>query len=146
LSQYLGFSREEFFKRYQQSVDHKWEDTAEESTFAQKLVYLVESNGGEWAGSATTLLESIKPETGFDKTLPGNARALGSELMRIAPVMRSVGIDILRPEKREGGTGRKLVVLRKVKGNSLFENSVNEGVNEREYGSGFCDEDATRPY
>jgi len=146
LSQYLGFSREEFFKRYQQSVDHKWEDTAEESTFAQKLVYLVESNGGEWAGSATTLLESIKPETGFDKTLPGNARALGSELMRIAPVMRSVGIDILRPEKREAGTGRKLVILRRIKGNSLFEDSVNEGVNEGEQGKDFCDEDDPRPY
>jgi hypothetical protein len=146
LSQYLGFSREEFFKRYQQSVDHKWEDTAEESTFAQRLVYLVESNGGEWAGSATTLLESIKPETGFDKSLPGNARALGSELMRIAPVMRSVGIDILRPEKREAGTGRKLVILRRVKGNSLFEGSVNENVNECEQGEGFCEEDDTRPY
>jgi len=146
LAEYLGFSREEFFKKYQQSVDHKWEDTAEESTFAQRLVYLVESNGGEWAGSATTLLESIQPETGFDKTLPGNARALGSELMRIAPVMRSVGIDILRPEKREGGTGRKLVILRKVKGNSLFESGVNEGVNECEHKDGFCDEDDTRPY
>ncbi len=146
LSQHLGFSREEFFKRYQQSVDHKWEDTAEESTFAQKLVYLVESNGGEWAGSATTLLESIKPETGFDKTLPGNARALGSELMRIAPVMRSVGIDILRPEKREAGTGRKLVILRRIKGNSLFKGSVNEGVNEGEQGKDFCDEDDPRPY
>jgi hypothetical protein len=66
--------------------------------------------------------------------------------MRIAPVMRSVGIDILRPEKREGGTGRKLVILRKGKGNSLFENSVNEGVNEREQDSGFCEEDDTRPY
>lgn len=146
LAEYLGFSREEFFKKYQQSVDHKWEDTAEESTFAQRLVYLVESNSGEWVGSATTLLESIQPETGFDKTIPGNARALGSELMRIAPVMRSVGIDILRPEKREAGTGRKLVILRRVKGNSLFEGSVNEGVNERERRDGFCDEDDARPY
>ncbi len=142
LSGYLGFSQEEFLQKYQESVDHKWEDTAEESTLAQRLTYLVESNDGEWAGSATTLLEKIQPETGFDKTIPANARALASELMRIAPVMRSVGIDILRSNKRESGTGRKLFILRKTKGNSLFENGVSVGVNVGER----CDREDPRPY
>ncbi|MDD5599503.1 MAG: hypothetical protein PHV82_16265, partial [Victivallaceae bacterium] len=91
LAEALGYSRDEFFKKYQESVDHKWEDTAEESTFAQRLAYLVESNSGEWIGSATTLLKSIQSESGFDKTIPSNPRALGAELMRIAPVMRSIG-------------------------------------------------------
>jgi hypothetical protein len=142
LSGYLGYSQDEFSKKYQESVDHKWEDTAEESTLAQRLTYLVESNGGEWAGSATTLLSSVQPETGFDKTIPANARALASELMRIAPVMRSVGIDILRSNKREAGTGRKLFILRKTKGNSLFENGLSVGVNVGER----CDREDPRPY
>ncbi len=146
LAEALGYSREEFFKKYQESVDHKWEDTAEESTFAQRLAYLVESNSGEWVGSATVLLESIQPESGFDKTIPNNPRALGAELMRIAPVMRSIGIDILRGAKREPGTGRKLFVLRKTKGNSLFENSVTEGVNVCDREDDFCDHDDPRPY
>ena len=129
LSQTLGYSQDEFFKKYQESVEYKWEDTAEENPITQKLSYLVESNGGQWCGSATTLLEYIKPESGFDKRIPDNPKALSSELMRIAPVMRGIGIDIVRSKKRESGTGRKLFILRKNKGDTLFENSVNEGVN-----------------
>jgi hypothetical protein len=33
--------------------------------------------------------------------------------MRLAPVMRNVGIDIIRSEKREAGTGRKVFIFRK---------------------------------
>ena len=146
LAGHLGYSKDEFYKQYQESVDHKWEDTAEESTLAQRLTYLVESNSGEWAGSATTLLSSVQPETGFDKTIPANARALASELMRIAPVMRSVGIDILRSNKREAGTGRKLFILRKIKGNSLFENGLSVGVNVCDRRGDFCDREDPRPY
>ncbi|MFH1797855.1 MAG: hypothetical protein ABH844_00685 [Candidatus Omnitrophota bacterium] len=129
LSQTLGYSQDEFFKKYQESVEYKWEDTAEENPITQKLAYLVESNGGQWCCSATTLLEYIKPEPGFDKRIPDNPKALSSELMRIAPVMRGIGIDIVRSKKRESGTGRKLFILRKNKGDTLFEKSVNEGVN-----------------
>ncbi len=139
LAETLGYSRDEFFKKYQESVEHKWEDTAEESPITQKLAYLVESNAGEWCGSATTLLEHIKSETGYDKRIPDNPKALSSELMRIAPVMRSIGIDIVRSKKRESGTGRKLFILRKSKGNSLFKNSVNEGVN-------VCERREERPF
>ena len=129
LAEALGYSRDEFFNKYQESVEHKWEDTAEENPIAQRLAYLVESNGGQWCGSATTLLEHIKPKAGFDKRIPDNPKALSSELMRIAPVMRGIGIDIMRSKKRESGTGRKLFILRKNKGNTLFENGVNKGVN-----------------
>jgi hypothetical protein len=133
LAEALGYSQDEFFRKYRESVEHKWEDTAEESPIVQKLAYLVESNGGQWCGSATTLLEYIKPETGFDKRIPDNPKALSSELMRIAPVMRSIGIDIMRSKRREPGTGRKLFILRKNKGNTVFGDGVNKGVNICEY-------------
>jgi hypothetical protein len=84
----------------------------------------VESNSGEWTGSATTLLESIQPESGFDKTIPNNPRALGAELMRIAPVMRSIASISYEAQNASPAPARKLFVLRKTKGNSLFENSV----------------------
>lgn len=137
LAEALGYSRDEFFKKYQESVKYKWEDTAEENPIIQKLTYLVESNKGKWCGSATTLLEYIKPEAsgfaarraGYSKRIIDNPKALASELMRIAPVMRSIGIDIARNKKREAGTGRKLFILQKVKGNPLFGKDVNESVN-----------------
>ena len=137
LAEVLGYSQDEFFGKYRESVEHKWEDTAEENPIIQKLSYFVESNGGRWCGSATDLLEYIKPKTGNDKRIPKNPKALSSELMRIAPVMRGIGIDIIRSKKLEPGTGRKLFILRKNKGNSLFENGVNEGVNVCER----CEED-----
>ena len=145
LSSALGYSEELFFQKYQESVEHKWEDTADESTLASRIRYLVESHGGEWVGSATVLLECIQPETGFDKSIPNNAKALGSELMRIAPVMRSVGIDISRSAKRESGTGRKVFVLKKIR-DDLFEGFVNEGVNVCDHESDFCEHNDERPY
>ena len=129
LAEVLGYSQDEFFKKYQESVEHKWEDTAEESPISQKLVYLVESNGGQWCGSVTALLEYIKSESGYNKRIPDNPKALSAELMRITPVMRSIGIDIVRSKKRESGTGRKLFILCKNRDNSLFENGMNKDVN-----------------
>jgi len=114
LADYLGFSRQDFLVKYKESVDHKWEDTAEESSLVKRLTTLVMTNNGEWSGSAAELLDRIKPEGTKDKTIPDNARWLSTELMRIAPVMRNSGIDILRLNKREGGTGRRVFVLRKI--------------------------------
>ena len=48
LTEAMGYSRGEFFKKYQESVDRKWQETAEDSTFAKKLVDLIEKKGGFW--------------------------------------------------------------------------------------------------
>lgn len=114
LADELGFSRQEFLSNYKESVDHKWEDTAEESSFVKRLTNLVMNNNGEWSGSAAELLDRIKPEGTKDKFIPDNPRWLSGELMRIAPVMRNVGIDIVRLTKREAGTGRRVFILRKI--------------------------------
>ncbi len=114
LADELGFSRQEFLSNYKESVDHKWENTAEESPLVRRLTTLVMTNNGEWSGSAAELLAIITPEGTKDKTIPNTPRWLSSELMRIAPVMRSTGIDVIRLPKREAGTGRRLFVLRKI--------------------------------
>ena len=33
----LGYSQDEFFKKYQESVDRKWQDTADDSVICQKV-------------------------------------------------------------------------------------------------------------
>jgi len=125
LADELGFSREEFFKKYQESIEQKWEDTAEGSSLAKRLTDLVMSNGGEWEGSAAELLAKIKPET-HDKSIPDNARWLSTELMKIAPVMRNVGIDIIGKKKREPGTGRRLFILKKIKEKTPYFDDIFE--------------------
>lgn len=113
LADELGYSREEFFRKYQDSVNRKWQDTAEDSSFATKIRNLVDNNAGFWQGSVSAILEKIKSPNGFDKNIPQTPKALAAELMRLAPVMRNVGIDIIRSEKREAGTGRKVFIFRK---------------------------------
>lgn len=122
LADELGFSRVEFFKKYQESINQKWGDTAEGSSLAKRLTELVMSNGGEWEGPVVELLAKIKPET-HDKSIPANARWLSTELMKIAPVMRNVGIDIRRT-KKEAGTGRRLFLLKEIKEETLFRSNL----------------------
>ena len=136
LAEELGYSRDEFFQKYQESIDHKWQDTAEGSSLVKRLTDLVMSNGREWEGSAVELLDQIKSETTHDRSMPDNARWLSTELMRIAPVMRNIGIDIVRRKKREAGTGRRLFLLKEIKEEPTLFGSDNlgceQGVSKRE--------------
>ena len=115
LSEGLGYSRDEFFQKYQESVDRKWQDTAEDSTFAKRLITLVDKHGGFWEGSAADLLYEIAPKDNDERGTPKTAKWLSTELVRIAPVMRNVGVDIVKKDKREGGTGRRLFVIKRIK-------------------------------
>lgn len=114
LAEALGYSKEQFLQQYQHSIETKWKDTAEENALVVKIQTLLDSCSGFWEGSVTSLLESLRPEEGFDKTIPSNPRAFASELMRIAQVLRNVGIDVIRQERRQAGTGRKVFTLRKI--------------------------------
>jgi len=116
LSDVLGYSRDEFFRKYQESVDRKWQDTAEDSAFAKKIREFLDNRGGYWSGSPAELLTEINPEDD-EKGIPKTAKWLSNELVRIAPVMRNVGIDIIK-DKREGGTGRRIFVLKKCESKS----------------------------
>jgi len=131
LSEGLGYSREEFFSKYQESVDSKWQDTAEESTFAKKIRTFVESHSGYWAGSPSELLSELSSDED-EKGIPKTAKWLSNELVRIAPVMRHVGIDIVK-DKREAGTGRRIFVLQK-----CAPSRCEDGVKIRE----FCEDDS----
>ena len=110
----LGYSKEEFFIKYRESVDHKWKDSVEENTLAQRILDFLRSKGGEWHGSSVELLAQIKTNNNYDKAIPNHARLLSQELVRIAPMMRRIGVGIIRQEKREAGTGRRLFVITEI--------------------------------
>lgn len=136
LAEAMSFTQEQFFKRYQESVDRKWQDTAEESVLGNKIVNFIGSNGGEWKGSTSELLSELNPDS-HEKGIPTNANWLSKELMRIAPVMRNVGIDIVRKSKREGGTGKRIFIMRRINEKTGRENGREPGVS----GGLFCEPD-----
>jgi len=116
LAEALGFSRDEFFRKYQESVDRKWQDTAEDSAFAKKVIDFLEKHNGYWEGVTGELLKELRSEDKDEIGTPKTAKWLSTELVRIAPVMRNVGVDIVKKEKRQAGTGRRIFIIRKVSG------------------------------
>jgi hypothetical protein len=70
---------------------------------------------GEFVGTATELLDRLAGIVGETATRrrgwPGNATSLSRELARIAPNLRSVGIEV---EKRRESHGRRVIAVRMV--------------------------------
>ena len=120
-------------------MDSKWQDTAEESTFAKKIKTFFESHGGYWAGSPSELLSEISSDDD-EKGIPKTAKWLSNELIRIAPVMRHVGIDIIK-DKRQGGTGRRIFILKK-----CAPQSREDGVSISEFCEDDSEVDSDRPF
>ena len=141
----LGYSQDEFFKKYQESVDRKWQDTADDSSFAKRLIELMDKHAGYWEGSAAELLHEVTRNDDDEKGMPKTAKWLSTELLRIAPVMRNVGVDIVKKDKREPGTGRRLFVLRRTESKAR-EDGCEEGVSR----GAFCEDrrevDSDRPF
>ncbi|MFA5315820.1 MAG: bifunctional DNA primase/polymerase [Dehalococcoidales bacterium] len=121
----LGYSQDEFFKKYQESVDRKWEEAADVNTLNGKIAELVRSSD-EWKGSFSDLLEEINPKSNRDRNLPGSPRRLSSALKRIGPLLHTSGIKVSYPTTREPGTGRKHIILHRLNEQTM---GVNVGVN-----------------
>ena len=114
LAEALRYSQDEFFSKYQESVARKWQDTAEDSPFAKRILEILDSCNGYWIGTVAGLLKELRSEESENIGIPKTAKWLSVELVRMAPVMRNVGIDIARQDKREGSTGRRLFVIRRM--------------------------------
>lgn len=126
LAEALGYSRYEFFRKYQESVERKWQDTAEDSAFAKKIIDFLEKHNGYWEGATAELLKELRSEDKDEIGTPKTAKWLSTELVRIAPVMRNVGIDIIKKEKRQAGTGRRIFVIRKMAANGCEDRCEDE--------------------
>jgi hypothetical protein len=67
------------------------------------ISFITSHESGVWCGSAKTLhglLSAAEPETVKAKELPKTARVLAGELRRVAPELRTRGIDV-RFDRRE---------------------------------------------
>ena len=106
---------------------------------------LMDRRSGYWEGSAAELLHEMTPDSGEEKGIPKTAKWLSTELVRIAPVMRNVGIDIVKRERREPGTGRRIFMLKRT-GPKSCEDRCEDGVSS----SLFCEDragvDSDRPF
>ena len=109
----LGWPTGSFLKAYTGNRDAIHEIALDAAVIVPPMRTMLES--GEFLGTATELLERLAGIVGESATRrkgwPGNATALSRELARIAPNLRSVGIEV---EKRRESHGRRLISIRMV--------------------------------
>ncbi len=107
----LGWPPGSFLKAYTGNRDAIHEIALDASVIFAPMRTLLES--GEFLGTATELLDRLGGIVGESATRrrgwPGNATSLSRELARIAPNLRSVGIEV---EKRRESHGRRLIAIR----------------------------------
>ena len=125
LAEPLGYSQDEFFKKYQKSIDRKWEDAADVNTLNGRIVELMHERE-EWKGSFSKLLEEVNPRSDRDKNLPDTAKKLSSAIKRIRPLLHTSGLKVSYPTAREPGTGRRQIIIHRFNKQIM---GVNVGVN-----------------
>lgn len=107
----LGWPTGSFLKAYRGNRDAIHEIALDAAVIVPPMRTMLES--GEFLGTATELLDRLATIVGESATRrkgwPGNATSLSRELARIAPNLRSVGIEV---EKRRESHGRRLIVIR----------------------------------
>jgi hypothetical protein len=109
----LGWPSGSFLKAYTGNRDAIHEIALDAAVIVPPMRTMLDS--GEFLGTATELLDRLSGIVGEPATRrrgwPGNATSLSRELARIAPNLRSVGIEV---EKRRGSHGRRLIAIRMI--------------------------------
>jgi hypothetical protein len=109
----LGWPAGSFLRAYTGNRDAIHEIALDAAVIVPPMRTLLES--GEFVGTATDLLDRLAAIAGETATRrkgwPGNATSLSRELARIAPNLRSTGIEV---EKRRESHGRRLIAIRSV--------------------------------
>ena len=90
-------------------------------------------------------MHEIAPDSGEEKGIPKTAKWLSTELVRIAPVMRNVGVDIVKDKKREPGTGRRIFMLKRT-GPTGCEDRREQGVSSGVFCEDRAGVDSDRPF
>ena len=98
----LDMEPKDFLDAYTSNRRSVHELALESSPVAAQILALTDEfpDGGEWTGAATELLEKLnaRAENGAQSRTgwPKNARSLSSTLMRLAPNLRAIGVDVTR--------------------------------------------------
>jgi len=115
----LGFSPGSFRKAFDANQKNSNLSGIEGSAVAQAVIEFMKGKT-HWEDTATELLKELDQlENHFnnDKYWPTQANKLSKELTRVAPLLRTVGINITagKTGKRHGGTGARLISINKPK-------------------------------
>ncbi len=109
----LGFAPGTFLRAYQENREDATCVLLEDKA-AQGIIKFAGKHNG-WTGTATELLELLTaPLPVNDKTYPKSAIAFANLCRRLAPSLRTFGVDL--QFKREPGTGRRLIEISNVVG------------------------------
>jgi hypothetical protein len=119
----LGWQPGTFLRTYLARANAANEIILEASMLSEPIRRLVVQ--GPWTGTASQLLEHLKatvPEEVTKSTaFPKTAKAVGNHLRRLAPNLRSVGIDITFD--REGHAGRRrMIFIRRLNSENTVQN------------------------
>jgi hypothetical protein len=111
----LGLKQGDFVGAFDDNREEAHEIVLESSPVAQAILRLMD-NRTVWQGTASELLTDLEPltdeKTVRSKYWPGNARALGKALTRLAPDLRELGIDVTLERTN---SSRKIVLERLAK-------------------------------
>jgi hypothetical protein len=111
-----GWGDGAFLKAYRNNIEGVTESAAEASPVATAILKLMtERLENEWQGSVAQLLADLRTNVNEQeartKGWPQTPRKLSSELIRLAPVLRRLGIFFTRPERTNKG---RQVILSKI--------------------------------
>jgi len=90
-------------------------EVAVEADVVAVMVRRMMENISSWTGTAGDLLSTLEKtfsDSYRPKDWPGTARALVGRLLRLAPALRAVGIEVSR-KRREAHTGRRFLLIEK---------------------------------
>ena len=108
-----GWGDGAFLKAYRNNIEGVTESAAEASPVATAILKLMtEQNEDEWQGTPGELLAALTGQINEREAKapgwPQTPRKLSSELIRLAPVLRRLGISYTRPERTN--KGRKVIL------------------------------------
>jgi hypothetical protein len=109
----VGWPPGTFLAAYNRQTNRLAQRAVDADLLGALLIKLVET--GDWTGTATELLERLveMTPTHSRRQLPATPSSLGQKLRRLAPDLRSQGIEV-GLGSRDGHEGRRLITLRRV--------------------------------
>ncbi len=116
----LGLKEADFLNAYEANRQEMNQSAVDSSAVAQSLRQFLQ-NRDDWTGTAGELLAVLTPtisdEVRRSKEWPKSPRGLSGAVRRLVPNLRRVGLSI-DVNAREGGTGRRLIELKKIQSQS----------------------------
>ena len=121
-----------FLESYLAGATEAQDIVLETSVLGEPLRLLAEE-AGSWQGTATDLLQALKSRAGEElsraKEWPKSGRGMSGALRRLAPTLRSIGVEV--EFGRETNTSRRrTIVIRQAKANATVQTVQPSGLDD----------------